>query len=288
MSPIQAIILGLVQGLSEFIPVSSSAHLVLVPWALGWPEPGIAFDTVLHLGTLAAVLGVFWRDWITLAVDWLASLRRRVAAPAGGAAGTPAAVGDVPSMAVGQSAVAWALIVGTIPAIVLGLAAEDFFAALFSSPGRVSALLIVTAIVLWACERWAGAARRLENIGPGQALFIGLAQGLAIAPGISRSGATIAAGRFSGFSRADAARFSFLLATPAIAGAGALQLFKLARAGTLGQSLGPLLLGFLAAAISGYLVIRGLLRYLQRHSLLPFAAYCAVVGLLGIALTLVR
>ena len=286
MSLIQAVILGLVQGLTEFIPVSSSAHLVLVPWLLGWPQPGVAFDTVLHLGTLAAVLGVFWRDWVTLAVDWLASLRRRVAAPAGDVVSSVAAPGDAPHAAVGQSAVAWALIIGTIPAVVLGLAAEDFFTALFGSPGRVSALLIVTAVLLWASERWASAPRRLESIGPAQALFIGVAQGLAIAPGISRSGATMAAGRFSGFSRADAARFSFLLGTPVIAGAGGLQLVKLATAGGLGQVLGPLVVGFLAASISGYLVIRALLRYLQRHSLLPFAIYCAAVGVLGIVFAL--
>ncbi len=289
MSLIQAIILGLVQGLTEFIPVSSSGHLVLVPWLLGWPEPGLAFDTVLHLGTLGAVLAVFWRDWLALATAWLASLRRRAAAGVGDAQGAVALGGSASgSAATSGSAVAWALIIGTVPAVVLGLAAEDYFEALFSAPGRVAALLLLTALLLWACERWSGTARRLEAIGPAQALLIGLAQGLAIAPGISRSGATIAAGRFSGFSRADAARFSFLLATPVIAGAGGLQLVKLAASGTLGEAFGPLLAGFLAAAISGYLVIRMLLSYLRRHSLLPFAAYCAAAGALGIVLALVR
>lgn len=286
MSLIQAIILGLVQGLTEFIPVSSSAHLVLVPWLLGWADPGIAFDAVLHLGTLVAVLAVFWRDWLTLAVDWLASLRQRTVVSAD-QTGLQRPVRSVGGAAVGQSRVAWALIIGTIPAVVLGLAAEDYVEALFSAPGRVSALLLVTALVLWACERWAGAARRLEGIGAGHALFIGLAQGLAIAPGISRSGATMAAGRVLGYQRADAARFSFLLATPIIAGAGALQVVKLAKAGTLVGSLGLLAIGFLAASISGYLVIRFLLKFLERHSLLPFAAYCAVAGVLGLVLSFV-
>ncbi|HOG45215.1 MAG TPA: undecaprenyl-diphosphate phosphatase [Anaerolineae bacterium] len=286
MSLLQAVILGLVQGLTEFIPVSSSGHLVLVPWLFGWANPGLAFDAVLHLGTLVAVLAVFWRDWLTLAADWFASLRRRSVATAD-VTGVGRPVTSQGATAVGQSAVAWALIVGTIPAVILGLAAEDFFESLFSSPGRVSALLLVTALILWAGERWAGAARRLEAIGLPQALLIGLAQGLAIAPGISRSGATMAAGRVAGFSREDAARFSFLLATPVIAGAGGLALLKLVKAGGLQDAL-PLAVGFLVAAVSGYLVIRFLLSYLRRHSLLPFAAYCAVAGVLGIVLTLVR
>ncbi len=287
MNALQAIILGLVQGLTEFLPVSSSGHLVLVPWLLGWANPGMAFDAVLHLGTLGAVLGVFWRDWVTLAVDLVASLRRRAVATAD-LTGLPRPVRSQGNAAVGQSAVAWALIVGTIPAVILGVAAEGFFEDLFSSPGRVAGLLLVTAAILWAGERWAGAARRLEGLGRRQALFIGLAQGLAIAPGISRSGATISAGRVVGLSREDAARFSFLLATPTIAGAGALQSLKLVRVGLPAQGIGPLALGFLVAAVSGYLVIRFLLNYLRQHSLLPFAAYCAIAGVVGIVLAVAR
>ena len=263
MNFFQALILGLCQGLTEFIPVSSSAHLVLVPWLLGWGNPGLAFDTVLHLGTLVAILAVFWRDFISLAVAWARSIRQR-------------------SLAAPSSRTAWALVIGTVPAAVLGVAAADFFESLFNTPGWVAALLLVTGFLLLASERWASRSRALEEIGVHHALLIGLAQAFAIAPGLSRSGATISAGRFAGLSRTDAARFSFLLATPTIAGAGALQVYKLSKVGLSGQSVALLLAGFLAALISSYLIIRFLLSYLQRHSLLPFAVYCGVVGFLGL------
>jgi len=250
MNFFQALILGLCQGLTEFIPVSSSAHLVLVPWLLGWGNPGLAFDTVLHLGTLVAVA-------------WARSIRQR-------------------SLAAPSSRTAWALVIGTVPAAVLGVAAADFFESLFNTPGWVAALLLVTGFLLLASERWASRSRALEEIGVHHALLIGLAQAFAIAPGLSRSGATISAGRFAGLSRTDAARFSFLLATPTIAGAGALQVYKLSKVGLSGQSVALLLAGFLAALISSYLIIRFLLSYLQRHSLLPFAVYCGVVGFLGL------
>ncbi len=269
MSFLQAVILGLLQGVTEFVPVSSSAHLVLVPWLLGWPSPGLAFDTMLHLGTLAAVLAVFWHDLVTLARAWLGSLRP-------GAAGTP------------HSRMAWALIIGTVPAIVLGVLAESYVENLFETPGAVAALLLVTGALLLASEWWARRSQTLEEIGPRHAALIGLFQGLAIAPGISRSGATISAGRFVGLPRTEAARFSFLLAVPVIAGAGATQALRLVDAGLTGESVGLLIAGFLAAFISGYLVIRGLLSYLQRRGLLPFAIYCAVAGALGLALWLAR
>ncbi|MDI7277569.1 MAG: undecaprenyl-diphosphatase UppP, partial [Anaerolineae bacterium] len=247
MSLLQAVVLGLLQGVTEFVPISSSAHLVLVPWLFGWPSPGLAFDTVLHLGTLAAVLAVFWRDIVALARAWVASLRRRSAA-------TP------------QSRLAWALLVGTFPAVLLGVLAEDYVGGLFDAPGPVAALLVVTGLLLVASERWARRSRALEEIGTHHAALIGVFQALAIAPGISRSGATISAGRFLGLPRAEAARFSFLLAIPVIAGAGAMQVARLADAGTLDESLLPLLAGFVAALVSGYLVIRGLLSYLQRRN----------------------
>lgn len=269
MSLIQAVILGLLQGLTEFIPVSSSAHLVLVPWILGWPNPGLAFDTVLHLGTLVAVLAVFWRDFITLAIAWVQSIRQR-------------------SLAVPGSKVAWALIIGSIPTGIMGVVLGDLFESLFGAYGWVAALLLVTGLLLMVSEKLIRPAQSLEGIGSRHALLIGLAQGMAIAPGISRSGATISAGRFLGLSRHDAARFSFLLATPAIVGAGAMQLAKLSAADVTSDMLGALILGFLAAMVSGYLIIRFLLSYLQRHSLLPFAVYCTVVGLVGLIVWFAR
>lgn len=269
MSFLQAVILGLLQGVTEFVPVSSSAHLVLVPWLLGWPSPGLAFDTFLHLGTLAAVLAVFWRDLVTLARSWLASLRP-------GSATTP------------HSRMAWALIIGTIPAVALGVVAESYVETLFETPGAVAALLLVTGALLLTSEWSARRSPPLEEIRPRHAAVIGLFQGLAIAPGISRSGATISAGRFLGLPRAEAARFSFLLAVPVIAGAGATQALKLMDSGLSGESVGLLAAGFLAAFVSGYLVIRGLLSYLQRRGLLPFAIYCTVAGALGLAFWLLR
>lgn len=273
MSLIQALILGLLQGLTEFIPVSSSAHLVLVPWFFGWapPDPAFAlpFDTVLHLGTLAAIVGVFWRDFAALAAAWLRSIRQR-------------------SLGVPGSRPAWALIVGTIPAAALGFLAADFFEALFAVPGWAAAFLIVTGLLLIAGERWISRSRSVEELGAHHAHFIGLFQSLAIAPGISRSGATISAGRFLGLQRAEAARFSFLLATPAIAGAGALQVSRLASSGLLGQNLGLLVVGFFTALVSGYVIIRFLLSYLQRHSLLPFAAYCLGLGFLSLVAWFIR
>lgn len=273
MSPIQSLILGLIQGLTEFVPVSSSGHLVLVPWLLGWPQPDeafvLAFDTVLHLGTLAAILAVFWHDWIGLAAAWLQSIRQR-------------------SLANPKSRLAWALVLGTIPAAVLGVAFEDAFERLFATPVWAALFLVGTGVLLVAGERWGQSTQALTGIGARHALLTGVAQGLAIAPGLSRSGATISAGRLLGLRRDEAARFSFLLATPAIAGAGALQLVKLARADMLLPSAGILLIGFVTALVSGYVVIRWLLRYLQQHSLLPFAIYCWSLGLICLAVWLLR
>jgi len=282
VSLVQALVLGLVQGLTEFIPVSSSAHLALVPWYLGWSSPTLAYSTVLHLGTLAAVVGVFWRDLATLAVAWVQSIRQRSLAAAGSAQAGSGGQEVGGGTATGQSALAWALIIGTVPAITLGLLVEGYVEALFSSPGWVSALLIGTGLLLWASERWVDGQRPLLGITLHQALFVGLAQCLAMAPGISRSGATISAGRITGLSRADAARFSFLLSIPVISGAGVLQVYRLATTGPLVHGATPLVVGFLASLISGYLVIRLLLSYLQRHTLLPFAIYCGLVGALGL------
>ena len=257
----QALILGLVQGVTEFLPISSSAHLVLVPWLLGWGDPGLSFDTMVHWGTLAAVVITFRRDLVELARAWLDSLRDR-------------AVASDP-----RRRIAWLIVVGTVPAALAGFLFEDFFESLFGSPLRVAALLLVTGLVLVISEflgkRW----RDMESIALSDALLIGLAQAVSIAPGISRSGATIAAGLLVGLRRAAAARYSFLLATPIIFGAGLLHLLRLIQANTPASGLLPLAVGFLAAALSGYLSIRFLLAYLQRGRLYPFAVYCWAVGL---------
>jgi len=269
MNVLQAIVLGIVQGATEFIPVSSSGHLVLVPWLLGWPDPGLEFDTVLHLGTLLAVLLVFWSDFLSLAAAWWKSVAQRQF--------------DAP-----QARVAWWIILGTVPAALMGILWEEQFEALFHSPLHVAVLLLVTGLWLALAERLGRKERQPEELSCWQSLLIGLAQGCAIAPGISRSGATIGAGLLLGLKRDAATRFSFLLATPIIFGAGLLQVRRWLELPYLDASLPPLLLGFLAAALSGYVCIRFLLAYVKQHSLAAFSIYCWLVGLGALAVYLLR
>lgn len=278
MNLLRAAVLGLVQGATEFLPISSSGHLVLVPWLLNWPEPGLLFDTMVHWGTLLAVIVYYRKDLLTLLGAWLSSLRER-------------RLGTDP-----QRRLAWLLLIGSVPAGLAGLLFEDFFESLFGRPPAAATLLLVTGLLLVASERWRGrqhseTARHAEARMPlasaallsiGAALFVGTAQALAIAPGISRSGATIAAGLLVGLSRPEAARFSFLLATPAILGAGLLQLTDLAAGNPSPTPWISVMAGFLAAACVGYLAIRFLLEYLQRHALHIFAVYCWLAGAVGL------
>ena len=269
MEIIQAIVLGLLQGATEFMPVSSSGHLVLVPWLLGWGSPGLVFDTVVHWGTLVAVLAYFWRDWIELIGAWLRGLVRW-------------------DWRDPLARLAWLLILGSIPAAVLGFLFEDFFESLFGKPAWVAFFMLVTAALLTLGELLGKRRRSQADLGWLDAILIGLAQASAIAPGISRSGATISTGLFRGLERDAAARFSFLLATPIIFGAG---LFKLTDLGAMadpaGQILG-LVAGFLAAAVAGYVCIWALLRYLQRGRLYPFAVYCACAAVFCLIVAWIR
>lgn len=288
MDSLQAIILGLVQGATEFLPISSSGHLVLLPWLLNWPAPALVFDTMLHWGTLVAVLIYFRDDLWELALAWLASVRDR-------------SLGSNP-----QRRLAWLIVVASIPAGLAGFFFQDFFESLFGRPNWAAAFLLITGLFLILGERWHGShhgrdgARGLELLDPDEdvpllasplpasalpvagALFIGLVQALTIAPGISRSGATIAAGLLVGLSRRESARFSFLLAAPLVFGAGAYKLLALIGSGTASTQTPTLVIGFIVAGVAGYLAIRFLLDYLQRHSLYVFAAYCWIVGLCGL------
>jgi undecaprenyl-diphosphatase len=282
MNLIQAIILGIVQGVTEFAPVSSSAHLVLVPWVFGWPSPSVAFDAILHWGTLTAVMIYFWRDWVRVARGFFRSLTTRGpwnARPGG-------------RLADADSRLAWWIIIGTIPAMVLGLAFKDFFESLFSSPPAVGALLLVTALILVLGEQAGRRAhergRDVSQMDLGDTLLVGLAQAAAIAPGISRSGSTISTGLARGLKREAAARYSFMLGAPIILGAGLLPMLDLLQAGGLRQELPIMVVGFLAAALAGYACIKYLLRYLQHGSLYVFAAYCAVIGVAALLLGAVR
>jgi undecaprenyl-diphosphatase len=262
--------------------VSSSAHLVVVPWAFGWPSPGVAFDAILHWGTLTAVIVYFWRDWLRVIKGFFRSLTTR--GPWNTRAGGRFADSD--------SRLAWWLIIGTIPAMVLGLAFKDFFESLFRSPASVGALLLVTALILvlgeLAGRRMRDHVHDVDQIVLADTLLIGLAQAAAIAPGISRSGATISTGLARGLKRDDAARFSFLLGAPIILGAGLVPLLDLVQSGGLSQELPALLVGFIAAAIAGYFCIKFLLNYLRHGSLYIFAAYCAVIGVATLLLSAVR
>jgi undecaprenyl-diphosphatase len=273
---VQALILGVLQGATEFLPVSSSGHLVLAPWLLGWDSPGLAFDAVVHWGTALAVVAYFWRDWISLVVAALRSLRAltlRRLQPAPGSA---------------EARLAWFIVLGTVPAALIGWLLEGFFEAMFARPVAAAGFLLATAALLAAGEYLGRRERDLDTLTWPDALLVGLAQALAIFPGISRSGATIAAGLARGLRREPAARFSFLLATPIILGAGLFKVLDLAQEGDLLVQAPVLGVGFLAAGGVGFGCIHFLLRYLQRRRLYPFAIYCAVAGIVCLLVELGR
>jgi undecaprenyl-diphosphatase len=278
LDPIQAAILGLVQGLTEFLPVSSSAHLVIVPWLFGWADPGLAFDVALHMGTLLAVLAYFWRDWINLIRGLLrvAATRRIDTDP--------------------QGRLGVYILLGTIPGVIAGVLLESRIDEQFHSADPttqangiliIAVLMMLLAVALFGAERLARHRLEIAQISLGTALGIGLAQALAILPGVSRSGSTITAGLFAGLKREAAARFSFLLGTPIIVGSGikkGLDIFQ--EGGIPAADQAAFALGFVIALISGYAAIWFLLRFLQRNSTLPFIVYRVVVGVLLIALVL--
>jgi undecaprenyl-diphosphatase len=256
---LQAVVIGIVQGLTEFLPISSSAHLIALPRMLGWNDPFLnsaEFDVMLHLGTLVALLVYFWRDLWRLLLAWLSSLRE-------------GRLGDDP-----DRRLAWLLVVTLLPAALVGALFEDIFDTLFRERlALVGVLLVIGAAILWLAERRATLGRDLQQLRLPDAVVIGAAQALALLPGISRSGITIAAGLFLGLDRAAAARFSFLMGTPIIAGAGLWKLRALAGGDAGAFEPAALLAGMLAAALAGLLAIRFLLDYLRRHTTGIFIAY---------------
>jgi undecaprenyl-diphosphatase len=273
MTWLQAVVLGIVQGLSEYLPISSSAHLVLVPWLLGWridERIAFPFDVLVQWGTLIPVLAYFRRELLEILRGWWEGARN------GSPFGTPAGrLGG------------W-VIVATFPAVAAGLLFKKPVEAVFLQPALTGALLSGTAVLLWLGERFGRRERDLERMTLGDALVIGLAQALALLPGISRSGATIAAGLGRGLRRSEAARFSFLLSVPALLGAGLVALKDLYAIGMPLQALGPILTGALAAALSGYMAIWGLMRLVRRRSLMPFSLYCLLVSLSTLLLAAFR
>jgi undecaprenyl-diphosphatase len=255
MTAFHAVVLGLVQGATEFLPVSSSGHLILVPTLLGWPDQGLAFDAAVHLGTVLALLIYFAGELRRLTAGILARrpADRRLAA---------------------------AVVLGSIPAGIAGLAFRRVIETRLRSMTIVAASMILWALVLWWADRQAarGRVHDLRDVGIGRALAVGLAQALALIPGTSRSGITLSAGLFTGLDRSTAARFAFLLGLPVTVAAGLLEIAALARAGLGGNDLGLIALGVATSFAAGLSAIRFLVAYLRRRTLLVFVAYRIVLG----------
>jgi len=262
---IQSAVLGLVQGLGEFLPISSSAHLILVPWIMKWEDPGLTFDVALHLGTLVALLVYFRNDWADLAkktVKWIAAHDK-----------------SDPNLKLGPF-----IVVATIPGAVMGYLLEKQAEETFRSPALIAATLSVMGLVLWYMDKKGQKKKAVEDLKFRDALLIGIAQGFALIPGVSRSGATISAGLGLGLTRAAAARFSFWMAMPITLGACVLKLRKLTSA-----DLTPgFMTGVLVAAISGYLAIDVLFRYLRTRSYGIFAVYRVFVAAAVVAILVLR
>ena len=266
MTVFQALVLGILQGLAEFLPISSSAHLALAPWVFGWPEPGLAVDVALHVGTLVAVLVYFRDEWLKLIVAALQIVRaQRVQTPE-------------------QKRVIF-LLVATIPGGLAGIFLNDDAESTFRSPALIAVALAAMGIVLWIVDRVRPATRSLDSIRWSDAILIGIAQAAALLPGVSRSGATITAGRALALDRESAATFSFLMSMPIIAAAALFKVTHLLHSG--GASV-PLLVGVSASAVSGWLAIAIVMRYVRSHSYGVFAVYRVVLGTAVLALFFVR
>lgn len=265
----EAIVLGIAQGFTEFLPISSSAHLILIPWMFGWQGTlvdSLTFDVALHAGTLVAILAFFWRDWLELLGKFFAGV----------ADGT---------WKTGEGRLVWFIILATIPAGVLGLKYEHIVEESFRNPLLIAASLGVISLVMWAADRFSVKAAGMDRMSLGHALVIGCAQAMALVPGVSRSGSTIIAGLLTGYTRESAARFSFLLSTPVIAGAAVVKLRKLHLAE--GEML-PFALGAAFSAVAGYLSIKFLLSFLNRHSLNLFVWYRLILAGLVVVFLAIR
>jgi undecaprenyl-diphosphatase len=265
MTVFQAVVLGLVQGLAEFLPISSSAHLVLVPWVFRWPDPGLAFDVALHVGTLVAVLWYFRDEWVRLTQSAFALLRTR-------------------RVDTEEKRRLLQIVVATIPAAIGGLLLEDYAESTFRSPTLIAITLMVMGVVLWAADRYAPRDRPLGSMTLRDAVLIGLAQVFALVPGVSRSGSTMTAGRALRLDRQAAAMFSFLMSMPITAAAAVLKVPALLRS----DDLTMLVVGILASAASGWLAIAVLLRYPSKHSFGVFALYRLALGALILAIVAIR
>ena len=291
----QAIVLAVVQGLTEFLPVSSTAHLWIVPWILKWKDPGLTFDIALHAGTLVAVLGYFWRYWLEMV--------KLVLGLSGGhapAAGTPSAMAaqrenpkseiENPKRKVGPVTLLgenrnlfWYLVIATIPAGIAGWLFERAADEQLRSPFVVGTALIVVGLLMGVGERVGRRDLSLGQIGLVDSLIVGVAQAFSVIPGVSRSGSTMAAGLFRRMNRETAARFSFLLSTPIIAGAAFKKGLEIHHAGLPADMRMPFLVGIMVSAAVGYGVIAVLIRYLERRTFTIFVVYRVILGVIILA-----
>lgn len=258
----QALILGLLQGLGEFLPISSSAHLALAPWLFHWPDPGLAFDVALHFGTLLAVLWYFRREWAALArALWQIVTTRKV-------------------VTIEQRRALY-VIIATIPGGIFGLLFEKKAETAFRNPALTATMLIVMGVVLWAVDRFVAQRRNINQMRMSDAIWIGCAQAFAVIPGVSRSGSTITAGRAVDLDRNGAAAFSFLMSMPIIAAAALLKVPHVLRESGLTT---PLVVGVVTAAISGWFAISALLRFVSHRSYGVFAVYRVLLGAVVLAI----
>jgi undecaprenyl-diphosphatase len=262
MTLLQAVVYGIVQGLGEFLPISSSAHLVLVPWFFGWDDPGLTFDVALHVGTLFAVVAYFWKDWLRL-------IGKGFVEPLGS-----------------EGRLFWYLVIATIPGAAAGFLFEKQAETVFRAPWLIAAMLVVMGLLLWAADRWGSRKRNLKTMTFPASLWVGICQMASIIPGVSRSGVTMTAGLSAGLSREAAARFSFLLSTPIIFGAAAAKLPHLASDPS--ALTGSFLVGVVVSAITGFASIGFLLRYLQARSFVPFVVYRFLLAALIVAVIIIR
>jgi undecaprenyl-diphosphatase len=271
----QAVILAVVQGLTEFLPISSSAHLILIPWLSHGliPEPGIAFDVALHLGTLIAVLLYFIRDWIQLVLGGIGFHYPKRASE---------------QIVLTNQRLFWYLVIGTIPGALVGFFFEHWIDENLRSPIPIASLMIIVAFLMWYAESVARLDRRIDQTSLGDSIVIGTSQALALFPGVSRSGITISTGLFRGMTREAAARFSFLLSTPLIAGAAVKEVPKLIKQqhalGGLGMPMSTIAISIAVSAIVGFIVIAFFMQYLQTRTLKLFIYYRIAFGIVVLLL----
>jgi len=263
----QVIVLAVIQAFTEFLPISSSAHLWFAPWLFGWKDPGLTFDVALHAGTLAAVLIYFFRDWIQIIAH-----------------GFGMNFGSDQELARNR-ALLWLLAIASVPAGIAGLLFEKKADTTWRNPYLIGGMMIVIGLLMWVADRRARGTKSMDKVSWADGIWIGVSQALALIPGTSRSGITITTGLFRGLDRATSARFSFLLATPVIAGAVLKKLYDVHKEGGFAPDMRmPFIVGTLVSGILGALVIAFFLRYLRRNSLMPFVYYRIVFGIIVIAL----